>query len=120
MKKFIKTGVLTAAILLTGAISAVAAALPASPRADRSVWETAAGNSALVETDNSACGVAEWAAVLKPGSKGGEVKEVQRRLKEWGYYKGEADGVFGEKERTHRRRYCRRGDLPRSGHERFV
>lgn len=35
------------------------------------------------------------AAVLKQGSKGGEVKEVQRRLKEWGYYKGEADGVFG-------------------------
>ena len=38
---------------------------------------------------------AEWAAVLKPGSKGGEVKEVQRRLKQWGYYKGEPDGIFG-------------------------
>ena len=34
-------------------------------------------------------------AVLKQGSKGGEVKEVQRRLKEWGYYKGSVDGVFG-------------------------
>lgn len=38
---------------------------------------------------------AERAAVLKTGSKGGEVKEVQRRLKQWGYYKGEADGIFG-------------------------
>lgn len=62
---------------------------------DRSVWETAAGNSALVEADNNAFGGAEWAAVLKPGSKGGEVKEVQRRLKQWGYYKGEPDGIFG-------------------------
>lgn len=33
--------------------------------------------------------------MLKPGSKGGEVKEVQRRLKQWGYYKGEPDGIFG-------------------------
>ena len=35
------------------------------------------------------------AAVLKQGSKGDEVKEVQRRLKLWGYYKGSVDGVFG-------------------------
>lgn len=35
-------------------------------------------------------------AVLKQGSKGGEVKEVQRRLKQWGYYKGEIDGVYGK------------------------
>ncbi len=34
-------------------------------------------------------------AVLRQGSKGGEVKEVQRRLKLWGYYKGSVDGVFG-------------------------
>ena len=36
------------------------------------------------------------AAILKQGSKGAEVKEVQRRLKLWGYYKGTEDGVFGE------------------------
>jgi N-acetylmuramoyl-L-alanine amidase len=35
-------------------------------------------------------------AVLRPGSKGGEVKEVQRRLQLWGYYNGSVDGVFGE------------------------
>ena len=34
-------------------------------------------------------------AVLKQGSKSDEVKEVQRRLKKWGYYKGSVDGVFG-------------------------
>lgn len=35
------------------------------------------------------------AAVLKNGSKGSEVREVQRRLKLWGYYNGSVDGVFG-------------------------
>lgn len=34
-------------------------------------------------------------AVLKKGASGGEVKEVQRRLKNWGYYDGEVDGIFG-------------------------
>ena len=44
-----------------------------------------------VQTMDEAVGV----AILKQGSKGGEVKEVQRRLKLWGYYKGSLDGVFG-------------------------
>ena len=35
-------------------------------------------------------------AVLRTGAKGDEVKEVQRRLKLWGYYNGSVDGVFGE------------------------
>ena len=34
-------------------------------------------------------------AVLRQGATGGEVKEVQRRLKQWGYYTGAVDGVFG-------------------------
>ncbi len=35
------------------------------------------------------------AAVLRQGSRGAEVKEVQRRLKQWGYYSGTVDGIFG-------------------------
>ena len=35
-------------------------------------------------------------AVLKNGSRGSEVKEVQRKLKLWGYYNGSVDGVFGK------------------------
>ena len=35
------------------------------------------------------------AAILRQGATGGEVKEVQRRLKLWGYYNGSVDGVFG-------------------------
>jgi len=41
--------------------------------------------------DDEAC----EAAVLKQGSTGDEVKEVQRRLKMWGYYDGELDGIYG-------------------------
>ena len=35
-------------------------------------------------------------AVLKQGANGGEVKELQRRLKEWGYYSGAVDGIYGK------------------------
>lgn len=34
-------------------------------------------------------------AVLKQGASGGEVKELQRRLKNWGYYSGAVDGIYG-------------------------
>ncbi|MGE5629611.1 MAG: spore cortex-lytic enzyme [Caulobacteraceae bacterium] len=34
-------------------------------------------------------------AILKYGSRGAKVKEVQTRLKNWGYYKGKVDGVYG-------------------------
>ena len=39
------------------------------------------------------------AAVIKQGSKGNDVKEVQSRLKKWGYYNGSVDGVFGKQTR---------------------
>ena len=39
--------------------------------------------------------VAVEAAILKEGARGNEVKEVQRRLKSWGYYRGKIDGVYG-------------------------
>lgn len=34
-------------------------------------------------------------ALSKIGSTGGEVSEIQSRLKEWGYYNGAVDGIFG-------------------------
>ena len=39
-------------------------------------------------------------AIIKQGSSGSEVKEVQRRLKLWGYYNGSVDGVFGKGTRS--------------------
>ena len=35
------------------------------------------------------------AAVLKRGSRGDEVVTLQKKLKQWGYYDGAVDGVFG-------------------------
>ena len=35
------------------------------------------------------------AAVIKQGNRGETVKTIQRKLKNWGYYKGAVDGIFG-------------------------
>ena len=34
-------------------------------------------------------------ALSKYGSRGEEVKRIQTKLKEWGYYSGGVDGIFG-------------------------
>lgn len=39
------------------------------------------------------------AVVLKQGSQGQEVREVQQKLKNWGYYTGSVDGVYGSETR---------------------
>lgn len=36
------------------------------------------------------------ALTLKQGSTGSTVKKVQQKLKNWGYYKGSVDGIFGK------------------------
>ena len=36
-------------------------------------------------------------ALSKRGSSGSEVREIQTRLKNWGYYTGSVDGVYGAK-----------------------
>lgn len=37
------------------------------------------------------------AELYKKGSSGATVTEIQTRLKEWGYYSGDVDGVYGSK-----------------------
>lgn len=37
----------------------------------------------------------ESAATLRQGDSGEDVKEVQRKLKQWGYYTGAVDGIYG-------------------------
>lgn len=36
-------------------------------------------------------------ALSKYGSSGEETRQIQEKLKAWGYYKGNVDGVFGSK-----------------------
>ena len=81
MKKSIKKGVLTAVL-------AMAITLPAAI----GVGASFAARENVAETQTEAV---LSAAVLRQGSTGDEVKEVQRRLKKWGYYNGSVDGVFG-------------------------
>ena len=76
MRKIMAIGVLSLVLAASAAAATVGIAHFAS------VAETA--QTAIVE-----------AAVLRQGSTGGEVKEVQRRLKQWGYYSGAVDGIFG-------------------------
>ena len=37
----------------------------------------------------------EVSALSKYGSTGNEVKQIQTKLKNWGYYKGKIDGIYG-------------------------
>lgn len=67
-----------------GAFVAVAAIAAPKARAEQAY--------AVAQAQEEDCVVV---AILKKGSKGDEVKEVQRRLKKWGYYSGSVDGVFG-------------------------
>lgn len=84
MKKSIKKGVLTAA-LTCGLLSAAALG------GVNGFVSPAYATVARIENEE----VVTTVAVLRQGAQGGEVKEVQRRLKMWGYYKGSVDGVFG-------------------------
>ena len=79
MNKKIKLALLTALSLTA------IAAVPLSAKTSLTM-ETAKENEFVI---------AEAAAILRQGAKGNEVKEVQRRLKLWGYYNGAVDGVFG-------------------------
>ena len=82
MKMTMKKSLLTAALALTLTLPAAIVGVNAARGTQEK--ESKAEETAVLE-----------AAVLRQGSSGGEVKEVQRRLKLWGYYKGNVDGVFG-------------------------
>ena len=43
--------------------------------------------------------VAEDVLTLKQGSRGDTVKQIQQKLKRWGYYSGAIDGIFGAQTR---------------------
>ncbi|MDO4867809.1 MAG: spore cortex-lytic enzyme [Clostridia bacterium] len=55
------------------------------------------------------------AAVLEVGSSGGDVTAVQKKLIQWGYLTGSADGKYGEKTREAVRTFQRRNGLSVDG-----
>ena len=78
MKKFLAIGALSVAVA-----ASVAAGVAGT------------GAARTQDVTDTALELVVDAAVLRQGSSGGEVKEVQRRLKQWGYYSGAVDGIFG-------------------------
>lgn len=56
-----------------------------------------------------------YAAVYRQGSSGSTVKTIQRKLKNWGYYKGSVDGIFGSKTKEAVRYFQRKNGLTVDG-----
>ena len=55
------------------------------------------------------------AALYKKGSQGSTVKEIQTRLKSWGYYDGVVDGIFGSRTETAVKYFQRKNGLSVDG-----
>ena len=55
------------------------------------------------------------AAVLKQGSRGSTVKTIQQKLKNWGYYKGSVDGIYGSQTREAVKYFQRKNGLKVDG-----
>ena len=51
----------------------------------------------------------------KYGSRGNEVKQVQEKLKRWGYYNGSVDGIYGSKTQTAVRNFQKKNGLTVDG-----
>ena len=92
MKKSIKSVAL--ASLLAVALTAPMAVKLVSPAKQMAVVEVSEYSQSKMQQSQTQSAV-ESAAILRQGSSGSEVKEVQRRLKMWGYYSGNVDGKFG-------------------------
>ncbi len=56
-----------------------------------------------------------YALTLKQGSKGATVKKMQQKLKNWGYYKGGVDGIYGAKTKEAVKYFQRKNKLTVDG-----
>lgn len=56
-----------------------------------------------------------YAAVYQQGSSGSTVKTMQQKLKNWGYYKGPVDGIFGSKTKEAVKYFQRKNGLKVDG-----
>ncbi|MBR2151990.1 MAG: spore cortex-lytic enzyme [Clostridia bacterium] len=54
-------------------------------------------------------------ALSKMGSTGPEVREIQTRLKKWGYYKGNIDGIYGTATKNAVKYFQRKNNLTVDG-----
>lgn len=78
MNKIIRNSAITLAVLSTGLFA----------------WFFTA-NTFGSNTHDVATKTVLQTATLRQGDTGNDVKEVQRKLKQWGYYTGAVDGIYG-------------------------
>ena len=68
-----------------------------------------------VSTFSNATVNSAYAAVIKQGSTGATVKTIQQKLKNWGYYSGAVDGIFGAKTTAAVKLFQKRNNLTVDG-----
>ena len=56
-----------------------------------------------------------YAAVIKQGNTGTQVRTIQKKLKNWGYYKGAIDGIFGSQTKEAVKYFQRKNGLAVDG-----
>ena len=76
---------------------------------------TATGSVALIASRNHDAAAAVPAAVYKVGSTGYTVKTIQRKLKNWGYYSGSVDGIYGTQTKNAVKYFQRKNGLTADG-----
>ena len=56
-----------------------------------------------------------YAAVIRQGNTGTQVRTIQKKLKNWGYYKGAIDGIFGSQTKEAVKYFQRKNGLTVDG-----
>ena len=56
-----------------------------------------------------------YVAVIQQGNTGNTVKTIQQKLKNWGYYTGSVDGIFGSKTKEAVKYFQRKNGLKVDG-----
>lgn len=111
MKKSIKKNIALTTLACSLLLTAVAFS-GGNPASSANSEKIAKSTTEFTQTDYAAT---ETAAILRQGATGGEVKEVQRRLKLWGYYNGALDGVFGAGTKSAVVAFQKKNGLPADG-----
>ena len=61
------------------------------------------------------CAVVTADALSRRGSTGDEVTQIQKKLKQWGYYNGDIDGIFGSRTEAAVKSFQRKNGLTADG-----
>lgn len=75
----------------------------------------ASGSASLVHTTARQQATLSLETLSKEGSRGDEVRKIQQKLKQWGYFDGAVDGIFGPKTKEAVKYFQRKNGLTVDG-----